>query len=92
MADLKILEKNGYEELDDAQKAIAAGDLNIKALWKAVADGDTEAAALALFEAGFGQDGEEPSDVKDVIVMSTPDDRLGDRYRVWIRMTESDGR
>jgi hypothetical protein len=92
MADLKIIEKNGYEELDDAQNAISSKDLDIKALWKAVADGDTEAAALVLFEAGFGEDGEEPADVKDVIVMSTPDSRLGDRYRVWIRMVESDGR
>lgn len=92
MADLKILEKNGYEELDDVQSAVEEKALDMKALWKAVGEADTEAAALILFEAGFGLEGEGPSDVKDVIVVSMPDDRLGDRYRIWIKMSEADGR
>lgn len=89
MADLRVLEKNGYEELVGVHSAISTTALDIKALWTAVGDGDTEAAALVLFEAGFGEDGEEPTDVKDVLVISTPDGRIGDRYRIWIKMKKS---
>jgi hypothetical protein len=85
MADLKILKKNGYEEPEGVEAAIKDGALDIKALWVAVGQGDTARAALILFEAGFGEDGEEVEHIKDVVVVSVPDDILGEHYRIWIK-------
>ena len=92
MADLKILKKDGYVELDGVQGAISSRDLDLEALWAAVGRGDTDGTALVLFEAGFGRDGEEPADIKDVIVLAVPDDRMGSRHRIWVRRAGPAGR
>ena len=92
MADLKILEKSGYEELEDVEGAIRDGGFDIEALWRAVGQADTALAAGILYRAGFDLDAEEVEQVKDVVVVSVPDDILGEHYRIWIKVTESDGR
>jgi hypothetical protein len=88
MPDLKILEKHGYEELDDVEAAIKDGALNIDALWAAVGQGDTPQAALVLFEAGFDLEDVELGDIRDVTVIATPDDILGKHYRIWVKITK----
>jgi hypothetical protein len=87
MADFKVLERAGYEELD-VQEQIDEG-MDIGKLWAAVGRGDTTEAAIVLMEAGFlGAPfyEEDVEDVEDVVVVSVPDDRLGDRYRIWIKL------
>lgn len=87
MPDLKILEKDGYVELEDVMGAIKEGALNIKKLWALCGKGDTEEAALTLFEGGFGEDGEEPGHIRNIIVISQPDDMNGEFYRIWLKST-----
>lgn len=87
MADLKILEKDGNEELEGVEDAIKDGSLDIKKLWTAVAQADTAQAAIILFEAGFDLDDVEVEDVTDVTVVSTPDDILGEHYRIWVKIS-----
>jgi hypothetical protein len=86
MADLKVLEKDGWEELDDVEDAIKQGALDIKKLWASVGQADTAQAALTLFEAGFDLDDVEVEDVKDVSIISIPDDILGEHYRIWVKL------
>jgi len=86
MADLKVLEKDGWEELDDVESAITEGALDIRKLWASVGQGDTAQAALTLFEAGFDLDDAEVEGVKDVTIISTPDDILGQHYRIWVKL------
>ena len=88
MADFKITEKDGYEELENVQAAIQDRSLDIKALWALIGQGDTDQAAITLFEAGFEIDEEEVEDIKDIVVISTPDDIGGESYRIWIRLNE----
>ncbi len=90
MADLKITERDDYEELENVQDAIADGGLDIDALWKLVATKDIDEAAKMLYEAGFEIDEEEVESgaIDDVKIVSTPDDVLGDFYRIWIRLAD----
>ncbi len=88
MADLKITEKDGYEELEYVQESIKSGDLDVQALWKLIGHGDTDAAVQMLWEAGFDIDEEEleGGEIEDVRIVSTPDDVLGIFYRIWIKL------
>lgn len=92
MSDLKILEKDGYFELENVSDAVRSGSLRIGKLWESVAQADTAQAAIHLFEAGFDLTNEDDGSdvqveqVKDVIVISEPDDISGENYRIWVKV------
>lgn len=92
MSDLSILEKDGYFELENVDDAIRSRALEIGKLWEAVAQGDVAQAAAYLFEAGFDlvheDDGSDVQvdQVKNVIVISEPDDIAGEHYRIWVKV------
>lgn len=88
MPDLKILEKDGYEEVEAVNAAIKDGGLDIKALWTAVARGDTDQAAIILFEAGLDVGEQEVEGIRDVVLVCVPDSVLGEFYRVWVKLVE----
>jgi len=87
MVDLTVLEKDGWDELNNVEDAIKDGALDIKRLWTSVGQGDTAQAAIIIFEAGFFLEDAEVEDIKDVTVVSVPDDILGDRYRIWVKVS-----
>lgn len=85
MADLKILRRDGYQELSGIQDAIRNGSLKIRDLWQAVGQGDTDRGALILFEAGFGKEDDLSENIRDIVVVSVPDDIHGEFYRIWVK-------
>lgn len=91
MSDFKILRRDGYVALPGVMDAVRAGTLNIRRLWHAVGRGDTAEAALQLFAAGFYEEGDDDAlqvdEVRDVVVISVPDDLLEDLYLVWVKAT-----
>ena len=89
MSDFKILEKDGNVELEGVHQAIADRSLDISKLWSTVGQGDTAQAAIILFEAGFemGED-VQIEDVRNVIIVSTPNDIHGQFYRIWVKLRQ----
>lgn len=81
MADIKILKKDGWEELGEVVEAIVSRDLDIKSLWNAAARRDTKAAELALIEAGYDLKGS----LTGFRVIAIPDDIRGESFRVWVK-------
>lgn len=86
MADLKILKKDGWTELSGVEAAIKDRALDMRKLWEAIARADTAQSAIILFAAGFDLDDVDVMDVLDVTVLSLPDDLLGHRYRIWVKL------
>ncbi len=81
MADLKILEADGWDELPQIHTAISQGTLDIQALWTAVSAGDGEEAIRLLAAAGYQLD----DDITTVTMVSLPNDIQGAFYRVWVQ-------
>jgi hypothetical protein len=81
MSDVKILKKEGWEELNGVVEAIVEGSLDIDALWRAAGHGDVPTAQQALLDAGYDLEGT----VKGVRVIALPDDIRGEIYRVWVK-------
>jgi hypothetical protein len=81
--DLVIREDDGWEELDDFQRALADAPpgWGLSPLWRALGQGQYDAAVVLLEELGFEFSGE----VKTVKLIAEPDDMLGDSYRIWVR-------
>jgi hypothetical protein len=71
----------GYKELPEVNEAIQDGDLGIDALWKAAGAADFERVTQVLLDAGYDLEGA----VRDIRLIATPDDLLGERYRVWLK-------
>jgi hypothetical protein len=91
MADFKILKKEGYQELEGVEEAVKDGSLKIEDLWSMIGMGETDEAAILLFEAGLDVVGEEEEgtnveDVTDIVLISLPDDILGEHYRIWMKL------
>lgn len=70
-----------WEELEEAAAFIQHDGLNIDRVWAAVGQGDDDRAAREL--AKF-YDFDEYNRI-EVFVAATPDDIVGDLYRIWIR-------
>ena len=81
MADVKILKKDGWEELGEVFEAIIERELNIDSLWRAAAQGDTKMAELVLLEAGYDLKGS----LTGLRVIAIPDDIRGESFRVWVK-------
>jgi hypothetical protein len=81
MSDVKILKKEGWEELDEVVEAITEGSLQIDALWSASGQGDVPTAQQVLLDAGYDLEGT----VKGIRVIALPDDIRGEIYRVWVK-------
>lgn len=81
MADVKILKKDGWEELVEVSEAIIYRELDIDSLWRAAAQEDTRAAELALLEAGYDLKGS----LTGFRVIAIPDDIRGESFRVWVK-------
>lgn len=81
--DLVIREDDGWEELDDFQRALAdvPPGWGFSSLWRALGHGQYPAAVELLEELGFEFSGA----VKAVKLIAEPDDMLGDSYRIWVR-------
>jgi hypothetical protein len=87
--DLLIREDDGWEELEEFQNSLAdaqqAGRANLLSdLWRAVGQGQSDAAAELLDDLGFDLGGE----VDGVKIVSEPDDMRGDVFQVWVRYEE----
>jgi len=79
MADFKILEQDGWYEVDASEATFVLSDL-----WNAVGKGGYMEAAVLLFGAGLLWE-RNWRDVAGVRVISIPDDVRGEWIRVWVR-------
>jgi len=80
--DLKILEKDGWEELEDFYDAKVDRD----ELWTLVGAGRFVEATSLLYDAGY--DFEEDTNI-EIWMIATPDDIVGKIYRVWVLEKEA---
>lgn len=80
MSDVKILKKDGWEELGDIAAAIMDRALDITALWNAAGRMDVEAAQQLLLDAGYDLKGT----VKKFRLIAIPDDIRGESFRIWV--------
>jgi hypothetical protein len=83
---LKHPKKDGWIELEDVRGAILDGDLDLKALWQAVGQGDTAQSAIEIFKGGWDLDEAQVEDVLNVDIVAVPDDILGEFYRIWVHL------
>lgn len=83
MSDLKILEKDGWLEVDGFEGAVIGGQVVITEFWAYAGQGDAASMAAMLVEAGLLSEDEEAA-VREVRVAVFPDDIVGDVYRVWV--------
>jgi len=79
MADFKILERDGWYEVDVSEAEFVLSDL-----WNAVGKGAFLEAAVLLFNAELLQE-RNWKDVVGVRVISVPDDIRGEWIRIWVR-------
>lgn len=77
----RFTKKEGWVELPEVNAAVQDRSLDIKALWRAVAQMDLEHAQIVILEAGYDLLGS----IEDVRLVAIPDDRLGEFYRLWVR-------
>lgn len=89
MSDFKLLEKDGYVELEDVSGAMGDG-LDILKLWSAVGQGETKQAAEMLLDVGYGEEDEVPESFQDIVVIAVPDDWHGKFYRIWVKSSDKE--
>lgn len=77
----KFTKKEGWVELPEVNAAVQDRSLDIKALWRAVAQMDLEHAQIVILEAGYDLEGS----IKDIRLVATPDDVRGESYRLWCK-------
>lgn len=82
MSDLKILKKDGWHELYAVSPAVQENVLDIKELWKAVAQNDLAMAWQVLSDAGYDIPKLKLSGIK---LIAVPDDLIGESYRLWVQ-------
>jgi len=82
MSDLIIAESAGRREITDLLRD--APDFPISDLWAAVGQGDMKSAANILGD-HFDDDDGNPVTVRDVRMVSVPDDMTGEHVRIWVR-------
>jgi hypothetical protein len=80
VADLVLLEDEGFVELEDFDEEARAGACAADELWELVAQGDQVGARELLEHAGW----DELPEPCTVVAMRVPDAVAGERLRVWI--------
>jgi len=81
VADLALLEDDGFVELEDLDAEVRAGAFDPEELWELVAAGDHERARELLEQAGWE---DLPLYPCEVVVMRVPDEGAGERLRAWV--------
>jgi hypothetical protein len=84
VTDLVLTEQRGWHELDgdEVDEAIESGDLDINALWLALAADDVKAAKKIIAVAFVLKRGEP---VDEIFAMKEPGDEGEDRVRIWLK-------